>query len=347
MFGETKDSIASDHTRSSKTFRVPVFHPSSFSGIFEAFAPPAGEDEAFLAPHFITVSLVRHSIPRNIQAVEVHHGEKNATSGPGTKVSVETTGYNGLLGKGDDDVTGNESPDWTDGNPRKSINKLLVRGQMRNKGAREEGKRREDQSSRPVSEKKMRIWECVTLLCIFMISPPTCRASTIQQQNQTPLPASAIRSADVTVQPCGQPETDGKVQQDPKRTRGFPERKSPLDPLSISPVKLKRTQKEKQSRRIKGSQKRRPGAGSLHITTGQNGSFVQIRSGEGASVDPTEKNDNSTNHQRLEISGATAHTTNTERNPSGRTRTSKQGARTGFGLPVDRIGLGRLPGGRR
>lgn len=46
---------------------------------------------------------------------------------------LEATGYNGLLGKGDDDVMGSESPDWTDGNPRKPINKLLVRGQMRNK----------------------------------------------------------------------------------------------------------------------------------------------------------------------------------------------------------------------
>lgn len=41
---------------------------------------------------------------------------------------LKAAGYNGLLGKGDDDATGNKSPDWTDGNPRKSINKLLVRG---------------------------------------------------------------------------------------------------------------------------------------------------------------------------------------------------------------------------
>ncbi|KAM9439911.1 osteocrin isoform 1-T1 [Clarias gariepinus] len=193
----------------------------------------------------------------------------------------------------------------------------------------------------------MQIWECVTLFCFFMISPPHCRTSTIPQQNQTPLPASAIRSADVTIQPCGQPETNSKVQQDQKRTRGFPEGRSPLDPLSISPVKPKRNQKEKQSRRIKGSQKRRTGGASLQITTGRNGSLTEIRSGESASVDPTEKSNN-TNQQRLEIaSGTTAQITNTEKNTSGRTRHSKQGARPGFGLPVDRIGLGRLPSGRR
>ncbi|MCI4390994.1 hypothetical protein PGIGA_G00129380 [Pangasianodon gigas] len=194
--------------------------------------------------------------------------------------------------------------------------------------------------------KKMRIWECVTLFCIFMISPPHSSASTIQQQNQTPLPASVIRLADVTVQPCGQAKTNSKVQQDQKKTRGFPEGKSPLDPLSISPVKPKRNQKERQSRRIKGSQKSRTGAGSLQITTGQNGSFTEFRSGESTSVDPAEKSNN-TNQQRVEISRATAHIIDTEKKPSGRTRTSKQGARTGFGLPVDRIGLGRLPSGRR
>ncbi|MCJ8745255.1 hypothetical protein PDJAM_G00128260 [Pangasius djambal] len=194
----------------------------------------------------------------------------------------------------------------------------------------------------------MQIWECVTLFCIFMISPPHSSTSTIQQQNQTPLPASVIHLADVTVQPCGQAKTNSKVQQDQKKTRGFPDGKSPLDPLSISPVKPKRNQKERQSRRIKGSQKSRTGAGSLQITTGQNNSFTELRSGQSGAVDSTEKsNNNNTNQQRVEISRATAHITDTEKNPSGRTRTSKQGARTGFGLPVDRIGLGRLPSGRR
>lgn len=68
----------------------------------------------------------------------------------------------------------------------------------------------------------------------------------LRRQNQTSLPARAIRLADVTVHPCGQPQTSGKVQQDQKKSRGFPEGKSPLDPLSISPVKLKRNQKERQ-----------------------------------------------------------------------------------------------------
>ncbi|XP_060746158.1 uncharacterized protein LOC132859398 isoform X1 [Tachysurus vachellii] len=200
----------------------------------------------------------------------------------------------------------------------------------------------------------MRIWECFTLFCIFMIDPP--RSSTafiIQQQNQTPLPPSSIRLADVTVQPCGQPETNGKVQQDQRKSRGFPEGKSPLDPLSISPVKLKRNQKEKQSRRPKGSQKRRGGAGSLQITSGKNASFTEFRSEQSASVDPTEKTNNTatitttrSSQQRLETSGATS-ITNTEKNPSGKTRTSKPGSRTGFVLPIDRIGLGRLPSGRR
>ncbi|XP_027014010.1 uncharacterized protein LOC113650120 isoform X2 [Tachysurus fulvidraco] len=200
----------------------------------------------------------------------------------------------------------------------------------------------------------MRIWECFTLFCIFMIGPPhASTASIIQQQNQTPLPPSSIRLADVTVQPCGQPETNGKVQQDHRKSRGFPEGKSPLDPLSISPVKLKRNQKEKQ-RRPKGSQKRRGGgAGSLQITSGQNASFTEVRSEQSASVGPTEKTNNTatitttrSTQQRLETSGATS-ITNTEKNPSGRTRTSKPGSRTGFVLPIDRIGLGRLPSGRR
>lgn len=78
--------------------------------------------------------------------------------------------------------------------------------------------------------------ESGTFKCVFFICP----------QNQTPLPASAIRLADVTTHPCRQPETSGKVQQDQKKTRGFPEGKSPLDPLSISPVKPKRNQKERE-----------------------------------------------------------------------------------------------------
>ncbi|KAF7692340.1 hypothetical protein HF521_009950 [Silurus meridionalis] len=179
-----------------------------------------------------------------------------------------------------------------------------------------------------------------------MISPPHCSTSTIQQQNQTRLPASPIRLADVTLQPCGQPKNDGKVQQDLKKTRGFPEGKSPLDPLSISPVKLKRNQKDRQ-RRIKGSQKRRTGDSLLQITTGQNSSFTEVKAPSSSSIDPTEKSNNNTSQQRPEISETAAHITNTEKNPSGRTRTSKQGVRSGFGLPVDRIGLGRLPSGRR
>ncbi|KAG7319972.1 hypothetical protein KOW79_017115 [Hemibagrus wyckioides] len=180
-----------------------------------------------------------------------------------------------------------------------------------------------------------------------MINPPHCStASIIQQQNQTPLPPSSIHLADVTVQPCGQPETSGKVQQDQKKPRGFPEGKSPLDPLSVSPVKLKRNQKERQ-RRPKGSQKRRAGAGSLQVTSGQNATFTEIRSGQSASVDPTEKSNNNTSssQQHLETSGVSSP--NTQKNPSGKTRTSKPGSRTGFNLPIDRIGLGRLPSGRR
>lgn len=58
---------------------------------------------------------------------------------------LEATGYNGLLGKGEDDVTGNESPDWMAGNPRKSINKLLVRGR-RDRSVHEEKRKKKRRS---------------------------------------------------------------------------------------------------------------------------------------------------------------------------------------------------------
>lgn len=63
----------------------------------------------------------------------------------------------------------------------------------------------------------------VTVYIFFIYSTP---------QNETPLPISAVAA-----------EPGSRVQQGHKRALNFPEGQSPLDPLSVTPVKPKRHQK--------------------------------------------------------------------------------------------------------
>ncbi|KAL7850948.1 hypothetical protein AOLI_G00213040 [Acnodon oligacanthus] len=192
------------------------------------------------------------------------------------------------------------------------------------------------------TEIKMRVAECVILSVVFMVSPPHCSSSTIQQQNRTALPVRAALLADATVERCGEADNNTKVQQTQKRLKGFPGGRTPLDPLSVSPVKPKR----ERSRRIKPSQKRRPATGSLdQITTIPGESVTPVRSGDRSSADQAENN-RSSSQQKLE---PTQRLVTTERTISDhlRIRLPKVRSRTGFGLPIDRIGHGRMPSGRR
>ncbi|KAG9278809.1 hypothetical protein AMEX_G6730 [Astyanax mexicanus] len=191
----------------------------------------------------------------------------------------------------------------------------------------------------------MRIEKCVILSFILMVCPPPCSPSPILQQNPTPLPAmNTVCLSDVSVERCGDPESSTKVQQVQTRPRGFPGGRAPLDPLSVSPAKPKRGDRP---RRIKPSQKRQRTSSPLdQARVNQSGSFPPVRPVDsGSSAGQAEKN-TSSNQQKPEPTKASEIT---ERSPPdhSRSRLLRGSSRTGFGLPLDRVGLGRLPSGRR
>ncbi|KAG5286134.1 hypothetical protein AALO_G00011290 [Alosa alosa] len=125
----------------------------------------------------------------------------------------------------------------------------------------------------------------------------------------------------------------------PRRTESFPGSNTPLDRLSISPVDPKRSRQ----RRIKGGQKRRNGQVDQSKTT-----FTQVRSRhtsqadlaritESDPVDQTKTGSSTSTDQpsiRDSLPGDSAKTG---------VNTPRSRIHTGFGSPIDRIGISRFP----
>ncbi|KAK7158654.1 hypothetical protein R3I94_005100 [Phoxinus phoxinus] len=183
----------------------------------------------------------------------------------------------------------------------------------------------------------MQIWMWLILSGVFTVTLSYCSGLSLQQKNRTKLLA---RETDVTDQ--GQFENGTKVQGVHKKIPGF---RTPLDPLSRSFMKTK-TDK----RRSKTPQKWPGQQGSVEqIVSGESSTFTVIRPGDTGSIDKAQLGESRPMQRPRTKPTSPIDVSTSDRNPTDRARmrgSNKRGQSGGFGLPIDRIGLGRLQRGR-
>ncbi|XP_077060887.1 uncharacterized protein LOC143712355 [Siphateles boraxobius] len=184
----------------------------------------------------------------------------------------------------------------------------------------------------------MQIWMWLILSGVFTVTLSYCSGLSLQQKNRTTLLARETGVADQ-----GQFENGTKVQGVHKKILGFG---TPLDPLSRSFMK---TKKDK-NRQSKTPQKWPRQKGSVEqMMSGESSTFTVIRPGDTGSIDKAQLGESSPVQPPRTKPNGPMDVSTSDRNPTDHARirgSNKRGHSIGFGLPIDRIGLGRLPHGR-